>query len=77
MTITVAFTLMSLWLLLTIPTLWLIACAVAVSLCVTAARGDRTTIVAQPVLPDRHTERRPLRLQRARAASPHVTRLHR
>lgn len=66
---------MTLWLLLTIAAVWLALCAVAVALCAAAGRADRVTAVKLRAVPDRHTERRPLRLHRA--ASPHVTRLHR
>jgi hypothetical protein len=73
---------MTLWLLLTLTTLWLALCTVAVSLCVMAARGDRVQAVGLRAVPDRHSERRPLRLRRPREAwtSParsDVTRLRR
>gem|GEM_PF-4141185 len=49
---------MSLWLLLTIPALWLAICATAVALCVMAARGDRgnaARLRAVPVDPSHGT----------------------
>ncbi|HTN24159.1 MAG TPA: hypothetical protein VL120_09255 [Solirubrobacteraceae bacterium] len=49
---------MTLWLLLTIAAVWLGLCALAVSLCVMAGRGNHVTATQLRVVPDRHTTRR-------------------
>jgi hypothetical protein len=76
---------MGLWLLLTICTAWLALCALAVSLCVAAARADRASAALTPRLravpADRPTvATRPLRGRREPlrpATRPNVTRLPR